>query len=98
MRREPFETTPAQRSPDWQIAILIVLGSWLILACTAPGIPIVWDEGEYLARADRIVTWFGLLVHGGAYGVRHVVSAAVIQKYFLFINHAEGHPAWFAMP
>jgi hypothetical protein len=24
-------------------------------------VPIVWDEGEYLYRADQIVAWFRLL-------------------------------------
>ena len=27
---------------------------------TAPGIPIVWDEGEYLFRAQRLIDWFRL--------------------------------------
>ena len=77
----------------------MVVGSWLFLACTAPGIPIVWDEGEYLFRADHIVAWFRLLFDvGNPQGGLHALSTTVIQEHWLFINWAEGHPAWFAIP
>ncbi len=89
----------AEQRVDWQFAILIFLGSWLILACTAPGIPIVWDEGEYLFRASHIAAWFGLLLDvGNPHGGLHALSKAVIQEHWLFINYSEGHPAWFAIP
>ena len=63
---------------------------WIILASTAPGIPIVWDEGEYLFRAQRIIDWFRL---------RPIdISRDAIQKHWLFITYSEGHPAGFAIP
>jgi hypothetical protein len=87
------------RHRDWQLAILVALGSCLILAATAPGIPIVWDEGDYLFRADRIIAWFHLLFdprdpHGGL----NALSSSVIPQYWLFVTWSEGHPAWFAVP
>jgi hypothetical protein len=73
---------------EWRFAMGTALVSWLVLACTAPGIPIVWDEGDYLQRADQIVEWF-----------RHpAFSKAAIEQHWLFITYAEGHPAWFAIP
>ena len=63
---------------------------WLILVFTTPGIPIVWDEGEYLTRAKFIIEWVRLLPHA--------FSREAVQRYWLFINYAEGHPAGFALP
>jgi len=78
---------------------VVGLGSWLILACTAPHIPIVWDEGEYLFRADQIVAWFHLLFDvGHPHGGLNALSGTVIHEHWLFINWSEGHPAWFAIP
>jgi hypothetical protein len=89
----------SRRHQAWQFALVIALGSWLILACTAPRIPIVWDEGYYLLRADQMVAWFRLLFdarnpHGGL----SALSSTVIHEHWLFINRFEGHPAWFAVP
>ena len=42
------------------LAAATFVSSWVILVSTAPGIPIVWDEGEYLFRASRIIEWFRL--------------------------------------
>jgi hypothetical protein len=78
---------------------VVGLGSWLILACTAPHMPIVWDEGDYLFRADQIVAWFRLLFDvGNPHGGLNAFSRVSIQEYWLFINWSEGHPAWFAIP
>jgi len=78
---------------------LIILGTWLILAWTAPRIPIVWDEGEYLFRADEVVSWFRLLfsIHHPQGGM-NAFSDAVIQHHWRFVRSVEGHPSWFAIP
>jgi hypothetical protein len=68
----------------------VFLASWFLLALTTPGIPIVWDEGEYLFRARHIVDWFRF----GAIDL----SYDGIRRHWLFINYAEGHPAGFAIP
>jgi hypothetical protein len=83
----------------YQIAIATMVVSWLILAVTAPGIPLVWDEGQYLHRADYVVRWFRLLIDfGDPRGGLHALSPRVIRDHWLFITYAEGHPAWFAIP
>ena len=66
------------------------LSSWVILVFTAPGIPIVWDEGEYLYRASRIIEWFRLGPGG--------LSSEAIRSHWMFISQAEGHPAGFVLP
>jgi hypothetical protein len=63
---------------------------WAVLVATAPGIPVVWDEGEYLYRAQRIIDWFALLPAA--------LSRAHIREHWLFIGYAEGHPAGFVIP
>jgi hypothetical protein len=63
---------------------------WVVLVATEPGIPIVWDEGEYLVRAHQITEWFRYLP--GAF------SREGMQRHWLFINYSEGHPAGFAIP
>ena len=64
--------------------------SWLVLALTAPGTPIVWDEGEYLGRAQIIIEWFRYMPAS--------LSEDGIFRHWLFIRYAEGHPAGFALP
>jgi hypothetical protein len=84
---------------SWRLAAVMALGSWLILACTAPHMPIVWDEGEYLSRADQIVAWFRLLFDvGNPHGGLNALSSTVIHEHWRFINSSEGHPAWSAIP
>ncbi|MEK6239230.1 MAG: glycosyltransferase family 39 protein, partial [Planctomycetales bacterium] len=38
-------------------AAVVGAACWALLAATEPGMPIVWDEGEYLLRAEAITTW-----------------------------------------
>jgi len=87
------------RLRPWRLALVIALGSWLILAGTAPRMPIVWDEGYYLLRTDPVVAWFHLLFDfGNPDGGLSALSSRVIREYWLFTNRFEGHPAWFAIP
>jgi hypothetical protein len=74
----------------WVLAAATFVVSWLILALTAPGIPIVWDEGEYLFRAQRVIEWFQLRPFD--------FSQHAIEGHWLFINYSEGHPAGFVLP
>jgi hypothetical protein len=72
------------------MAAAIFVCCWTMLAVTAPGIPMVWDEAEYLVRARNIVEWFRVLPDA--------LSTEEIRTYWLFIHYAEGHPAGFALP
>jgi hypothetical protein len=73
-----------------QIAAAAFVCCWTVLAATARGIPMVWDEAEYLVRARLIVEWFRVMPNA--------LSKDGIQAYWLFIHYAEGHPAGFALP
>jgi hypothetical protein len=80
-------------------AVAAAVASMIALAATAPGIPIVWDEGEYLWRADRLIDWFRLLAgFRGAQGGLRAFSDAAIRDHWMFITYSEGHPAWAVIP
>jgi hypothetical protein len=89
----------SERRREWAFGLLIIIGTWLILAWTTSGIPIVWDEGEYLFRADEVASWFRLLlsIHHPQGGL-HAFSDAVIQDHWPFVISVEGHPSWFVVP
>src|SRR5436190_11974939 len=81
------------------VALGAGLASLIVLALTAPGIPIVWDEGEYLFRSDRVVEWLKLIAHvDSAHGGLSAFAPSVIHDYWHFIDWDEGHPAWGAVP
>src|SRR6267154_5652198 len=87
------------RRSDWVLASLVVLGSFVVLAGTAPHMPIVWDEGDYLVRTDRMIAWFHLLADfRNAQGGVNALSEPVVAQYWWFTTWSEGHPAWFAIP
>ena len=75
---------------QWLFAAATFLASWIVLAATAPGIPLVWDEGEYLYRSQQIIDWF----HQWPLDF----SREAIEAHWPFINYSEGHPAGFAIP
>ena len=80
-------------APDgrpWLFAAATFLVSWIVLVATSPGIPVVWDEGEYLYRSQQIIDWFRRWPLD--------FSREAIDAHWLFIKHSEGHPAGFAIP
>jgi hypothetical protein len=100
------EESPAGR-PAWleraatpaRLAVAAAAVAAIVLASTTSAIPIVWDEGEYLWRSDRVVAWVHLLFdRASAQGGLHAFSASVIGDYWKFVTWDEGHPAWAAVP
>ena len=74
----------------WVLPAAIFASIWAFLVVTSPGIPIVWDEHQYLFRAQRIREWFSLQ--------QFPFWRESIRANWLFISYAEGHPAGFAIP
>ena len=73
--------------------------AFVFLAATSPAIPIVWDEGEYLDRANYLIKWFKLIWHVRSVdGGLHVFSAGVIHDNWHFFTWYEGHPSWAVVP
>ena len=62
-----------------------------MLASTAPGLPIVWDEGEFLWRSDQALAWLRLLPNtSDPEGGLRAFSEPVITKYWKFVTWDEG--------
>lgn len=78
------------KTADGKTAAATFACCWVILAATAPGIPMVWDEPEYIVRARNIVEWFRVFPNA--------FSQEQLRTYWLFIHYSEGHPAGFALP
>ena len=73
--------------------------AFVFLAATSPAIPIAWDEGEYLGRANSLVSWFHLLWNPrSAQGGLQAFSAGAIHDYWHFFTVDEGHPAFAVIP
>src|SRR5437667_3151455 len=73
--------------------------AFVLLASTSSGIPIVWDEGEYLGRANYLISWFHLFWNtSNPDGGLHALSARVIHDHWRFFTWDEGHPAWAVVP
>jgi hypothetical protein len=82
-----------------RLGLAAAILSFVVLAATAPGIPIVWDEGEYLWRTDLGVAWFKLLATpADPEGGLRAFSEPVVTKYWKFTTWDEGHPAGAAWP
>ena len=84
---------------DGLFALATTLSAWAVLVYTSAGIPVVWDEVEYLLRAERVGTWLRLVFdtthpEGGF----HAFTESVVLDHWRFIRYSEGHPAWFAFP
>jgi hypothetical protein len=81
------------------VAVAAALIAVVLLASTTSGIPIVWDEYDYLRRADHIIAWFRLLADGtNPQGGFRALSTPVIRAHWLFVTAFEGHPVWGAIP
>ena len=71
------------------LPVAVFAATWTILVFTAPGIPLVWDEQEYTARARHILDWYR--------NEPFPFSQAAIRSHWFFIDQIEGHPAGFAI-
>jgi hypothetical protein len=76
------------------LAIFTAFCGILVLSLTAGGIPIVWDEGEYLWRSDQVAAWFARLA---SFDVA-AFSREAIRSHWPFVDWEEGHPAFGAIP
>lgn len=97
-QRQPGPIVPAHAAALVQATAIAVTAA-LVLAVSAPGLAIVWDEGEYLGRALHISEWLRLLwTAPAAPGPASPFSAETIRAHWQFITWSEGHPAFGAIP
>jgi 4-amino-4-deoxy-L-arabinose transferase-like glycosyltransferase len=75
---------------SWKIgnggmAVLLACLTAIILTVTAPAIGLTWDEPAYIAGADSVAAWFGVLVENPA----QAFKPETIERYWT-VNHE--HP------
>jgi len=66
-----------------------------LLLGSSSQLPMVWDEGNAIWRAEGIGAWFGLLLRGGA--GRSALAPATIDHYWRYTTQIEGHPPVYGM-
>jgi hypothetical protein len=82
-----------------QFAFATAAVAFVFLVATSPAIPIAWDEGEYLSRANSLISWFHLLWNPRSPdGGLHAFSATAIHDHWHFFTLDEGHPAFAVIP
>ena len=70
---------------DIHIALLLACATAILLTVTAPAIGLTWDEPAYIAGADSIAAWFGVLIKSPG----QAFQSETIDQYWI-INHE--HP------
>lgn len=64
-----------------------------LLIATSPILPLVWDEGNALNRADGILDWLGDVRDQGAVAF----SEAEVARHWHYTVEVEGHPALYGI-
>ena len=81
---------------DALIAAAIGVALFVVLFVTSPAMPMVWDEGNHLARAERVRAWFRLFASpDDPQGGVRALAPAVAAAHFPCTTVEEGHPALF---
>ena len=66
------------------VAFLVGIVCFAALLLTSPGLPMVWDEGDAIRRAEGIARWFGEERRG-------------IAADWQYTTRREGHPAFYGI-
>jgi hypothetical protein len=68
------------------------------LLATSPGLPMAWDEGNAIWRAQRIERWAALLLEADGEGrLISPMSREGIAEYWCYTTQIEGHPAFYGI-
>ena len=77
-------------------ALVVGFGAFLVLLATSPGLPIAWDEGNAIGRAERIAEWGRSWFQQGPNG-KHPLSREAISDHWHYTTQIEGHPAFYGI-
>ncbi len=79
------------------VSLAVGLGCLVLLLATSPGLPMVWDEGNAIRRADCIRRWAGRWFDAGPEGRASVLTEATLQADWPYTTRLEGHPALYGI-
>ena len=88
---------PTDRRRLTLCAVAVAILTTATLLATSPGLPIVWDEGNAIGRAERIGQWTESLFHQTPPGRPHPLSRAGIAEGWPYTTQIEGHPAFYGL-
>jgi len=69
----------------------------LILWQTSADLPMVWDEGNAIWRAEGIEAWWSRLWAASSNERAQLFDPAIIAHYWRYTTQLEGHPAFYGM-
>jgi hypothetical protein len=68
----------------------------ILLLASSPSLPITWDEGNAISRAEKVQSWLGVSDTGEAEIVWNFSPERIDQGWPYTISH-EGHPAFYGL-
>ena len=83
---------PASRRAAWILATLVACGSACLLIGTSADLPLVWDEGDALLRAEQIEAWLHKITTHEQRKQANPWTAAEIAAHWPYTIQREGHP------
>ncbi len=101
-----MESTPKNpaeiSSPDDRLGLAMraaggALCALVVLLATAPGLPMAWDEGNAIGRAERIADWAGSWFQQGSPDWSPPLSCEAISDHWPYTTQIEGHPAFYGI-
>lgn len=89
--------TPDNRRALSVRAAAVGLCAFAALLATSPQLPIVWDEGNAIIRAQRITGWAQSWFQQGPPDRYHPLSPEAIADGWPYTTQIEGHPAFYGI-
>ena len=89
--------SPSDRRAIGLRAAGIALGVLVVLLATSPGLPMGWDEGNAIGRAEWIADWGRSWFQQGPPGWQHPLSRQAISEHWQYTTRNEGHPAFYGI-
>jgi len=78
--------------------MLTGIGVAALLLLTSPGLPMVWDEGNAIRRAEGIARWAGRWTDAGEKAHQPgPLTEEAIEQDWQYTTHVEGHPALYGI-
>ncbi len=76
---------------------MAAVGTLLVLLLTSPQLPMGWDEGNAIYRAEGIERWASRWKPGGNVGMPGPMSREAIDADWQYTTRTEGHPALYGI-
>ncbi len=70
---------------------------FVALLATSPGLPMGWDEGNAIGRAEQITNWGKSWFQQGPLDWKQSLSRQAISDHWPYTNQVEGHPAFYGI-